>query len=311
MRLIPRGVVSGFLLAVVCLLSPAAEAEIFRVATFNLQNYLDTPTQTRREPKSNAAKAKIRESLLAMKPDVIALQEIGTPSALQELQASLGRDGLHLPHFEHVRGFDTNIHVAVLSRFPIVARRSHTNDSFLLAGKRFRVSRGFAEVDIQVNDRYQFTLVTAHLKSKREMVSADEAEVRLAEAKILREKINDRLAVNLGANIIVLGDFNDTKNAPSTRTIIGRGRTKLVDTRPAERNGDNLPNPNPAFDPSNITWTHYYGVEDTYSRIDYIMVSTGMAREWATNQTYILAIPNWALASDHRPLVAAFEARDQ
>jgi endonuclease/exonuclease/phosphatase family metal-dependent hydrolase len=117
---------------------------------------------------------------------------------------------------------------------------------FLLAGRRFRVSRGFAEVDIQVNDRYQFTLLTAHLKSKREMVSADEAEVRLAEAKILREKVNDRLSADPGANLIVLGDFNDTKNAASTRALIGRGGTNLwIPARRAQRRQPSQPESHP------------------------------------------------------------------
>jgi len=94
--------------------------------------------------------------------------------------------------------------------------------------------------------------------------------------------------------------------------VIGRGKTALVDIRPAERNGDNQPNPaNPRYSPRNITWTHYYGIEDTYSRIDYIMVSHGMAREWVTNETYVLTIPNWGVGSDHRPLVATFTAADK
>ncbi len=113
------------------------------------------------------------------------------------------------------------------------------------------------------------------------------------------------------ANLIVLGDFNDTKDSASTKEIIGRGRFKLIDTRPAERNGDNAPSPNPRYEPRNITWTHYYGVEDTYSRIDYILLSPGMAREWVTNETYVLTIPNWGIGSDHRPLVATFEAGDK
>lgn len=289
------------------LATDSLRAETFRVATYNLENYLDQPTQTR-HAKSAEAKAKVRESILALKPDVIALQEMGSVSALRELQASLKAGGLDLPHWEHVAGFDTNIHVAVLSRFPFTARRPHTNDAFLLSGRRLRVSRGFAEVDIQVNANYAFTLITSHLKSKRPVPEADEAEMRLEEAKVLREKIDARFAANPNVNLIVLGDFNDTKDTASTKAVIGRGKTKLVDTRPAERNGDNTPPENPRYDPRNITWTHYYGVEDSYSRIDYIMLSPGMAREWVTSETYILTVPNWGVGSDHRPLVATFEA---
>ena len=284
-------------------------AETIRIATYNVENYLDQPTASRPHPKTAEAKAKIREGIRTLKPDVLALQEMGNPSALQELRASLKADGLDFPYWEHVTGFDTNIHVAVLSKFPFAARRPQTNDNFLLSGRRFRVSRGFAEVDIKVNPNYSFTLITAHLKSRRPVPEADEAELRLEEARLLREKIDSRLATNPNVNLIVLGDFNDNYNSKAIKTIIGRGKNALVDTRPAERNGDNQPNPiNPRYSPRNITWTHYYGIEDTYSRIDYIMLSHGMAREWMTNETYILTIPNWGFGSDHRPLVATFEA---
>ena len=180
-----------------------------------------------------------------------------------------------------------------------------------MSGRRFRVSRGFAEVDIQVNTNYSFTLITVHLKSKRAVAQADEAELRLEEAKLLRETIDARFAANPGANLVVLGDFNDTKDSLSTKAIIGRGKHKLVDTRPAERNGDSAPGANPAGEPRNVTWTHYYGKEDTYSRIDYILLSPGLARQWVTNDTYVLSLPNWGVGSDHRPLVATFEAADQ
>ena len=289
----------------------ALRADTFRVATYNLENYLDQPTESRQRPKSPEARAKIQESILALKPDVIALQEMGSTNALLELRAALKNGGLDFPYWEHVTGFDTNIHVAVLSRFPFTARRPHTRESFLLSGRRFRVSRGFAEVDIKVNPAYSFTLITAHLKSRRAVPEADEAELRLEEAKILRGIIDARLAANPDANLIVLGDFNDTKNSASTKAVIGRGRTRLVDIRPAERNGDNAPSPNPAWQPRNVTWTHYYGVEDSYSRIDYLLVSPGMEREWLKDQTYILTLPNWGVGSDHRPLVAAFNAADQ
>ena len=286
-------------------------AETFRVATYNVENYLDQPTESRRYPKSAEARAKIREGIRALKPDVLALEEMGTTNALLELRDSLKAEGLDFPFWEHVSGHDTNIHVAVLSKFPFTARRPHTDEQFLLSGRRLRVSRGFAEVDIKVNPNYSFTLLAAHLKSRRPIAVADEAEMRLEEAKVLREIIDADLKANPNMNLIVLGDFNDTYNTASTKAVVGRGKSKLVDTRPAERNGDNVANPNPRYEPRNITWTHYYGVEDTYSRIDYIFLSPGMAREWVKDETYILMIPNWGVGSDHRPLVATFNAVNQ
>ena len=284
-------------------------AETFRIAAYNVENYLDKPTETRRYVKSAESKAKVRETILAMKPDVIAFEEMGGISALLELRDALKAEGLDLPHYEHVRGWDTNIHVAVLSRFPIVASRSHTNASFLLNGRRFHVSRGFSEVDIQVNPKYQFTLIGAHLKSRRAVPEADEAEMRFEESKLLREIVDKKLASNPNANLVVLGDLNDTYNTRGIKEIVGIGKTKLVDTRPAERNGDNQPHPtNPRYSPRNISWTHYYGVEDSYSRIDYLMLSPGMAKEWVTNETYIPTIPNGGIGSDHRPVLATFEA---
>jgi endonuclease/exonuclease/phosphatase family metal-dependent hydrolase len=292
------------------LFGAAASAQTFRVATYNVEGYLLKATENR-PAKSAESRTKVRESILALKPDVLALQEMGGTNALLELRDSLRTDGLDLPFWEDVAGYDTNIHVAVLSKFPFTARRPHTNDSFLLSGKRFRVSRGFAEVDIQVTPTYSFTLLTTHLKSKRPVFSADEAEMRLEEAKLLREHIDARLETNADANLVVLGDFNDTKDAASTKAVLGRYRGKLVDTRPAERNGDGGRSPAPSTEPRNVTWTHYYGAEDTYNRIDFILLSSGMAKEWVTNETYVQTIPNWGIASDHRPIVATFEAEDR
>ena len=133
------------LLLVLATLSPALlRAETFRIAAYNVENYLDQPTETRRFAKSDEAKAKIRESIHALKPDVIAFEEMGSTNALLELRASLKAEGMDFPYWEHVNGFDTNIHVAVLSKFPITARRPHTNENFLLDGRRFSVSRGFS-----------------------------------------------------------------------------------------------------------------------------------------------------------------------
>ena len=300
------------LLLPLLLVALTGTAQTVRVAAYNVENYLDQPTETRKEVKSEASKGKVREYILAMKPDVLVMPEMGQLSALKELQASLKKAGLDLPNLEIVPGWDTNIHVSVLSKYPITARNSHTNDTFLLSGKRFHVGRGFAEVEITVNPQYKFTVFGAHLKSRRPVAEADEAELRLEEAKILREKINAKLAANPNANIIVCGDLNDTYDRPPIKAIIGRGKNALTDVRPTERNGDDQPNPtNPRWFPRDIAWTHYYGKEDSYSRIDFILVSSGMEKELVREETYIPTLANWGIGSDHRPLVATFTATDK
>ncbi len=282
--------------------SPATEH--FSVATYNLENYLAGPVPGR-TAKTAEGKARVRDTLLAVRADVLALQEIGGTNALFELRAGLRAAGLDYPHWEHVRGQDTNIHVAVLSRFPLVARRPHTEDGFLLQGRRFRVSRGFAEVDIQVAPQFQFTLLVAHLKSKRPVPGADETELRAAEALLLREKIDARLKASPDTLLLVAGDFNDTRAAKPIRSLIGRGRTALVDLRPEEA-GRPAPDAPLRRTAPNITWTYHYHREDTYSRFDYLLASRPLADRLVPEQTCVLALPWWREASDHRPVVATF-----
>jgi endonuclease/exonuclease/phosphatase family metal-dependent hydrolase len=295
-------------LVFVSICSVTFAAGTFRVATYNVENYLDQPTESRSHAKSTEAKAKIRESIESINPDVLALEEMGTTNALLELRASLKADGLDFPFWDHVSGADTNIHVAVLSKFPIVARHPHTNDLFLLDGRQFRVERGFAEVDIEAATNFTFTLIAAHLKSRLPSPVADEAEERLAEAKVLRGIIDEHFAGNPNARLVVLGDFNDVKDSDAVKEIIGRGRFKLTDTRPAERNGDNAPGQSPYFEPRNVAWTYFYGTDDTYSRMDYILLSPALSHAQVPAETYIPTIPKWGVGSDHRPIVAAFEA---
>jgi endonuclease/exonuclease/phosphatase family metal-dependent hydrolase len=284
--------------------------DCYTVATYNLENYLDVPTGTRRV-KGEASKAKIRESIRTINPDVLAVQEMGAVSALHELRSALQEEGLHFPYWEHVRAWDTNICVAIFSKYPIVERRSHTDAAYVLDRRILKVSRGFGEVDIRINEEYVFTLITAHLKSKRPVAVANEAEMREKEAEVLRSIIDARFEVNPQINLVLLGDLNDYPDSRAVRMLKGRGKKALLDTRPYERNGDNsFVAKSSRYAPRNIAWTHHYGVQDIYTRVDYIMLSPGMAHEWIKNESYILDIANWGVASDHRPLVAVFYAHD-
>ena len=291
-------------------LGQAQAQQTFRVATYNVENFILEPIQNR-PLKKPFAQAKIVESILAARPDVIALQEMGKKTALARLQAALKAKGLNLPHAEHLSAFDTAIHVAYLSRFPFKKITRHDNESYLLNGRRLHVSRGFAEVEFALSD-YSFSLITAHLKSKRKVSVADEAELRLQEAHRLRRIIDARLKANPEMNFAVLGDFNDYYNSKPVKALIGRGKSQLVDTRPGERNGDSGPNRiNSKWFPRNVSWTHFYGVEDVYSRIDFVLLSPGMAREWDRGNSWIPMVANWGHGSDHRPVVTTFVATDK
>src|SRR5258705_11902567 len=106
---------SGFAFALSCFLlcSDIFAAEKFRVACFNLNNYLSEPSGNR-PLKSPKSKAKVRESLRALDAHVLAVEEMGSINALTEFRESLKGEGMDYPHWEYVWGADTNIHLAVL-----------------------------------------------------------------------------------------------------------------------------------------------------------------------------------------------------
>ncbi|MBG88573.1 MAG: hypothetical protein CMO80_16960 [Verrucomicrobiales bacterium] len=296
-----KGVKCCFLL-LISLMDLAAQDQ-FTLATYNVENYLDKEVPGRKV-KSEESKLAVRETILKVKPDVLVVQEMGEPSALSELRDSLARRGLNYDHVRLLDAYDRYIHVALLSRFPIVSERHHTNDAFLLEGKRLPVSRGFLEATIAVNDDYQFTLFAAHLKSKRSVHYADESRMRAREATILRKKLESILREQSNANLAVLGDLNDSRDSIPIRTIVGRGKLALKDTRPGESTGIGKP-----IDPD-VTWTYHYDEKDSYTRVDYLLVSRGMAREWIRERSLVLAMPNWIEASDHRLVISTFRARD-
>ena len=280
----------------------------FVVVSYNLENFVG-PNSQNRPVKSLPAKAKIVESILSARPDVLAVQEIGQRARVKELQNMLKANGLDLPNAEFTDGPDPVLNLAVLSRFPLRGT-AHNSVQYLLGRRRLLVSRGFTEVQVRVAPGYSFTLINAHLKSKRSVSHADEAALRLAEAEALRKIVEQRLTASPNLNLIVVGDLNDAPDTRPIKAVIGRGKRKLADLRPFERNGDKAPSTN-RYPPRRVTWTAYYGREDSCSRFDYLLASPGMVRELVREGTYVLATPDWGVASDHRPVVATFTDRDE
>ena len=181
---------------------PVTAATNFTVATFNVENYFPSPFETRKK-KAEVSREKVSDIIMTVRPDVLELQEMGRKIAFDELRNRLSQRNLEYRHHLWLEGPDPAIHLALLSKFPIVGNHSKTNIIYLLDRKRFQVSRGFMEVRLQVNQDYSFTLINAHLKSKRPVAVADQAEMRLEEARALRRLVDKRLTKNPEEKFII------------------------------------------------------------------------------------------------------------
>ena len=277
------------------------------VVTYNVENYHIRDWGNRHE-KPAASRAAVSKILAEIHPDVVALQEIGESAALDELQHSLASRGVPLPYREHLGGWDTNLFIAVLSRFPILRRAPHTNDSFLLDGRRFHSSRPVLEVDLELTPGRRLSLITAHLKSRRPIAAADEAALRAEEARLLRSHVDTALQRNGDQPLIVCGDFNDSPDSKVLKTLLGRGRLHLLDTRPTERGVDSGTMDSPI---RSVTWTHFFAREDSYSRIDYVLLSPASEAFCVRGGTYVWSGSGWGSASDHRPVICELRFPDR
>jgi len=250
-------------------LAAALGAETLTVATFNVENYTVADRMVegvfRQEyPKPEAEKAAVRRVIRAIRPDVLALQEMGSAPYLEELQRDLEREGWSMPHGVVLEAADPARHVAVLSRLPFQDVRRHTAVPVTLFGQPDVVKRGVLEVTVATGAG-DVTLFVLHLKSRRTERPDDPegATQRLREAEAVRELVLQRFPDPAKAWYVVAGDANDTRMSRPVVALQARGKREL---------GQLLP----AADSRGQTWTHFYRREDTYSRIDYLILSPGL-----------------------------------
>lgn len=279
-------------------------AEEIVFAAYNVQNYLPMDRRVEGKNLKNAPKpeAEIEAAikvLTTIKPDILGVVEIGDESMVADLQKRLKAAGLDYPHREWVQGADEVRHVALLSRFPIVARNSRGDVSFDLNGKLERINRGILDATVEVNPNYKLRLVGAHLKSRRTVEEYDEAWMRAKEAWFLRDHLNRILEADPQANLLLFGDLNDTKNNYPIRELIGKKGTPnyMMDLW--------------LHDSRKERWTHYWKTADEYARIDYIMVSPAMTKEINFEKSGINDSPFWNDASDHRAIYTTISAENK
>jgi endonuclease/exonuclease/phosphatase family metal-dependent hydrolase len=236
--------------------------------------------------------AALLEMITATEPDILGLVEIGTKADLKDLQTRLKAAGLDLPHSTWCKGADAYRHVALLSKLPFAATNHQSEMTYVLDKVTMPFSRGILDVTVQVNEGYQLRVLGLHLKSKRKVKEADQALMRRNEAQLLRSHVDKIISEKPETNLLLFGDFNDTRNeAPikAVQTKFGTGRY-LTDIQLKDKNG--------------MRWTYYWSYADQYSRFDFIFLNKGLLPEVDQEKSYIHSHPDWFTASDHRPCVA-------
>lgn len=270
------------------------------VATYNVENYTAADRMVegvfrRNYPKPEAAKAALRTAIRELAADILFLQEMGVQGYLEELQRDLRAEGSPYSFATVLEAADSDRHLAVLSRYPVVATRKHTDLVISYFGSKEPVKRGLLEVEVELAGRPVSAFVV-HLKS-RHTDRADDPESavrRAAEATAVRDRILERFPQPEDARFLVLGDFNDAKSSRPIRAFLSRGKLALSTLLPA-------------FDSRGETWTYRYAKDDSYSRVDHILVSPGLRHMVKTGRAVILDSAAVGLASDHRPVKVTLE----
>lgn len=276
--------------------TPATDPATIRVATFNLRNYLESNRMDDGRfrmdyPKPESEKQAVQRLILAVRPDILALQEIGDERFLNELIRDLARQGLDYPEVAWMQAVDLERHIAVIARIPIDRVRRHVDLDFKYFAGRDLVKRGLLEVRFTDGAGEPWTLFTLHLKSRYTTRDDDPGSVirRTGEARAIRDYIRDTFDPATDRYLIA-GDFNDTKRSAPVRRFLSSGDTVLSQFIPCH-------------DSRGEVWTYYYSSEDVYSRVDYLLASPGLLAATGPLRGHIVDYqPATAEASDHRML---------
>ena len=273
----------------------AQTSTTFVVGAFNIENWNSIERHSQlNQPKPQAEKDAVLNVIASVHPDVLGLEEIGTPADLAELRSGLTGKGVVYPYVEYLQGADRDRRVCLLSRFPIVERHSRTDYTYRLNGQAIPISRGILDVVVQVNDRYTFRAIVVHLKSKRTIEFGDQAVMRLEEAKLLRAHLNGICKSNPMTKLLALGDFNDTPETLPIKTVLGEPPCALFAL--------------PCQTGKGYTGTHLWRFHSDWSRLDYLLASPSLSNDFVTGSAHIYEGPAAGVASDHRLIYACFTA---
>jgi endonuclease/exonuclease/phosphatase family metal-dependent hydrolase len=278
-------------------------AETLTIATYNVENYTATDRMTadgyrQNYPKPEVQKQALRQVLLRLKADLVVLQEMGSSKYLDELVRDLKRDGLDYPQSFVLEAADKERHLAVISRRKIDAIVPHPVIEFPYFGGHEKVKRGLLELSLKTSIG-TLTIYGVHLKSRfTDRPDDPRSSVRRdGEATTIRDMIFSPSRAVDGTRCIVLGDFNDDRVSKPLQRFLKRGKTSLLESLPA-------------VDSRGETWTHLFRKEETYSRVDHVLVSTEVL-PYVKGRAVIEDGAGVTDASDHRPVFVTLEFPDK
>jgi endonuclease/exonuclease/phosphatase family metal-dependent hydrolase len=320
---------SRSILCWLCLLH-LATAETYTICHWNLENFgvTDRFIDNQRVKAAMKPEKEINAEMKILKrinPDILGVCEVlqdPDQKYLKLLKQRLKEAGLDYPYLSTALGDDSRIQTVLFSRFPIAKDEPLTQETYKATVQGTngttqeitkRPGRAILNCLIQVNDKTAVRVLYAHLKSKRaypEIISDEKDEagdtyVRRNEALIMKNAALRALQANPQEKLIMMGDFNDTPKSRTFKTILGLkdATVRMYDLWLKDYFGD--------------MWTHYYIPENEYSRIDYMVVSEPLFHDWIAEKSYLYRCNqndpeefSHYTASDHRPLVAVFEADD-
>jgi endonuclease/exonuclease/phosphatase family metal-dependent hydrolase len=270
-------------------------SETITIATYNVENYVAANRRVEGVyrpgyPKPEAEKKALRAVIRALDADVLVLQEMGPAAYLEELRRDLRSERCDYPYIVLAEAADADRHLAALSRKPFRRVQTTAGLDFGYFGAQEKVKRGLLEIALTVGD-VELTLFAVHLRSRFTDRADDpgSAVYRAGEARVIRDFVLRRFPDPATAHFLILGDCNDTKASKPLRLLTKRGGTVISELLDAT-------------DSAGETWTYCFRKDDTYSRVDYIMESPGLARA-AGSVGRIFDGPDVSAASDHRPVV--------
>lgn len=272
---------------------PARAGTPVRFLMYNVRDYFvdKDPQRSRhtRRLKPREQREAVAKVISSVAPEVVGLVEIGGPAALDDLAERLADKGLYYPHKKVLTRWGEDRALGILSKHPIV--EDHSVADCLLVGRTNRsMLRGILDVTIRPEeDKREFRIIGAHLKSRVSDDPAAAEALRSREARTLAEHIARAVKKSPTTPILVYGDWNDGPKSPALG-VLSRGSTSasaLHRLSPKDSNGE--------------TWTIYYKDGNEYNTFDQIYVNSVLSKRMGKKSKMgIVTDPADTKPSDHR-----------